>query len=89
RLLHERGCRRLAAVMGPRETLSHGSRAAGFADDAARLGDAAEVLHGGYDYQWGWEAGGRLLARADRPDGLFCGNDLIAIGIVDRWTKEG
>lgn len=88
-LLHASGSRRFAAVMGPAETLSHSARPAGFAAALHEMGVAEiETLHGGYDYHWGREAAARLLALPDRPDGVFCGNDLIAAGIVDRWAEE-
>jgi hypothetical protein len=48
-----------------------------------------EALHGGYDYGWGREAGSLLLAQPRRPDGVFCGNDLIAAGIIDLWAEHG
>jgi DNA-binding LacI/PurR family transcriptional regulator len=88
-LLHANGSRRFASVMGPGETLSHSARPAGFAAALRTLGIArVEALHGGYDYDWGREAGARLLALPDRPDGIFCGNDLIAAGIVDQWAER-
>ena len=90
RLLYASGSRRLATVMGPIGTLSHSARPAGFAGALRSLGvDAATALHGGYDYEWGREAAGRLLEMPDRPDGVFCGNDLIAAGIVDQWMERG
>ncbi|MDE1179285.1 LacI family DNA-binding transcriptional regulator [Paraburkholderia sp.] len=35
------------------------------------------------DYASGIEAALDLLARADRPDGVFCSSDLLALGLID------
>lgn len=88
--LYHSGSRHFAAILGPVDTLSHHDRANGF---AAALGVKREstlsVSHGLYDYEWGRQEGKRLLSLATRPDGIFCGNDLIASGLVDYWAEAG
>jgi len=36
-----------------------------------------------FSYAGGHAAGLALLARRDRPDAIFCANDLIALGVLD------
>ncbi|MBJ9977573.1 LacI family DNA-binding transcriptional regulator [Pseudomonas sp. S75] len=89
-LLHATGSRHFAGILGPADTLSHSARALGFATRVQTFGESSlQVSHGGYDYEWGRQEGTRLLGLAERPDGIFCGNDLIAFGLVDRWAEAG
>lgn len=89
-LLHASGSRRLASIMGPRSALSHSRRAAGFADALRLLGvEALHSFHGELDYDWGRQVATGMVDMSDRPDGIFCGNDLIAAGLIDCWAKAG
>ncbi|MBF8676946.1 LacI family DNA-binding transcriptional regulator [Pseudomonas fulva] len=88
--LYHSGSRHFAAVLGPVDTLSHYDRAVGFAAAISVKRDSTvSISHGAYDYDWGRREGERLLGLAIRPDGIFCGNDLIASGLVDRWAEAG
>lgn len=90
RLLVESGSRRCAWIMGPAQAPGHTGRAKGFVE-ALRASGITEVsgAHGDYSYAWGREEAGRLLERKERPDGIFCGNDMIAAGVIDRWAQAG
>ena len=89
-VLYQCGSRHFAAVLGPVDTLSHHDRAAGFTAAVSVLsGSTLSISHGLYDYEWGRREGKRLLSLAIRPDGIFCGNDLIASGLVDCWAEAG
>jgi LacI family transcriptional regulator len=47
------------------------------------------VLLGPWSQRWGYEATGRLLEADPRIDGLFCGNDQIAVGAIDALRESG
>jgi DNA-binding LacI/PurR family transcriptional regulator len=36
-----------------------------------------------YTYETGFEAARRLLVADDRPDAIFCANDIMALGAID------
>lgn len=56
---------------------------------AATTGAASErVLLGEFTMDWGREAAETLL-REGVPDGIVCGNDLIALGVVQRLRSAG
>ncbi len=90
------GCRRLAHIRGPHNNVGN-RRAEGFLAALKRHGletpdsyiletresaDAAgEAL--------GAEALDRLMAQAQRPDGIFCFNDLLAVGAMMRALETG
>jgi DNA-binding LacI/PurR family transcriptional regulator len=88
-LLHARGARHLAYIAGPADSPASADRLAGFRAGARHheLPDPA-VAGRSYTYQGGAEAAIRLLA--DGPvDGLFCANDLCALGAIDALRKSG
>ncbi len=80
------GRRRLAHVTGPENFASVTSRAEAF---RAVTGASAPVLHGTWSEAWGHEAVGQLLGSDTPPDGIFCGNDQIARGVVDALRERG
>jgi len=60
-------------------------RHAGLVKHAANQGiqiDANSVLMGDYTTEWGQDAGARILSWPRRPDAIVCGNDLIALGVL-------
>ncbi|MGV1988230.1 LacI family DNA-binding transcriptional regulator [Agrobacterium sp. 22-221-1] len=80
------GRRRLVHVSGPESFASVRERACAF---RARAGEGAEVLSGIWAESWGHEAVGRLWSRAgEKPDGIFCGNDQIARGVIDALRER-
>jgi len=84
-ILHGAGHRRFAFIGGPEETSTHVDRCAGFVTRLRELGAPAPPLieTGPYTYDGGHAAGMRLCARRDRPDAIFCANDVLAIGALD------
>ncbi|WP_347265901.1 LacI family DNA-binding transcriptional regulator [Paracoccus sp. (in: a-proteobacteria)] len=82
------GCRRLALASSAAATASLVAREDGFCAAARAAGiDLLEVRRGATGYETGLDLGMLLLARPDRPDGIFCTTDLLACGVLDvaRW----
>lgn len=87
RCLIDAGCRRIVHITGPKTFQSVRERA-----DAYRtaIDGPPEVLHGIWSEAWGHEAVAQLWERGgDKPDGIFCGNDQIARGVVDALRERG
>lgn len=81
------GRRELVHVTGPDSFASVHERAGAFHEVA---GPGAPVLCGSWSEAWGHEAIARLWeSGAKRPDGIFCGNDQIARGVVDALREQG
>jgi len=81
------GRKRLVHVTGPTSFASVQARAEAFAEIA---GNGAEILHGKWSEAWGHEAVAQLWGGdRPRPDGIFCGNDQIARGVVDALRERG
>ncbi|MBI1684932.1 LacI family DNA-binding transcriptional regulator [Caulobacter hibisci] len=84
RLLHARGGTRFGFVAGPADSPAQVAREAGFAQGLASLGLPPAVrAGGGYDYASGEAAARALFAGPERPDAVFCANDLAAFGVID------
>ncbi|QQA43818.1 LacI family DNA-binding transcriptional regulator [Pelagovum pacificum] len=84
--LRRSGRRRLAHVTGPEGFAAAEVRAAAFREIA---GPDAPVLFGDWSEAWGHEAAARLWDGGNGPDGIFCGNDQIARGIIDALRERG
>jgi len=79
------GCRHLAHLTGPVDSPSSQARSAGFlqAVEAAGLGRLSiDIQPCDFRFDGGYTAGLDLLNRANRPDGIFAANDLMAIGVT-------
>ncbi len=87
--LIEQGCRRIAFVGGPLSIKQVSDRLLG----ASRAGSQHDVslevlLQDGLTVQAGRSAGSLITRRprSDRPDGVFCANDLLAVGVLQSFT---
>ena len=87
------GRRRIAHVTGPEHFEAVQLRRDGYraALKAARVpAPAGYFLAGAWSEAWGREALDRLFVRGRSvPDGIFCGNDQIARGIIDGLRERG
>ncbi|TXN00920.1 substrate-binding domain-containing protein [Methylobacterium sp. WL64] len=88
-LLHDRGVRHPAFIAGPADSPASAERLAGFRDGLRAAGlPEPRVAGSAYTYEGGAEAAMRI--RADAPfDGVFCANDLGALGAIDALRRAG
>jgi LacI family transcriptional regulator len=85
------GRRRLAHITGPERFEAVRLRRTGFAAALQAAGldpHAAPILTGVWSEEWGRDALDTLFAATRPPDGIFCGSDLIARGVVDRLRER-
>lgn len=78
------GCKTIAHLRGPQIGLAE-SRFAGYRETLKKNGmsmRAEHVVEAGFEDQTGHAAMKELLANTERPDGVFCYNDPIAIGAM-------
>ena len=76
------GRRRIAHISGPAGNLEAEARLAGYVEAVARANLRPLVVEGAFDQASGHRAGAELAARADRPDAIFAGNDMMAVGAL-------
>ncbi|WP_210408202.1 LacI family DNA-binding transcriptional regulator [Allokutzneria sp. NRRL B-24872] len=85
------GRRRIGFLNGPLDTVPGQARYKGYLDGLATAGlDGAELVESGqFQTDSGAEAAKRLLERVPDLDGLFCANDLIAVGALRALREAG
>lgn len=84
------GYRRLAIAGSASGTPSVVEREGAFAVQAQALGATVKTARGeDSEYAGGLAAGRQLLVGPDRPEAIFCINDLIAFGVMDHARQLG
>jgi len=88
-LLHATGLRHPAFIAGPADSPASTERLSGFRHGLREAGlPAPRVAGAAYTYEGGAEAATRLYAEGP-VDGLFCANDLCALGTMDALRRAG
>jgi DNA-binding LacI/PurR family transcriptional regulator len=83
RLLLESGHKNIAFIAGNRDTSTSIDREQGFREEMARKGLEPLVEIGNFSYEGAFAATTALMKQSAPPDGLFCANDIMAIGAMD------
>lgn len=86
------GHRRIGLIKGPQGSPLTRERIAGYEDAMQAAGiapDPALLCRGNFTLQAGYQAAGDLLALPDRPTAIFCENDEMAIGAIQRIRQAG
>jgi LacI family transcriptional regulator len=84
--------RRIVHVTGPESFQVVRERAQACRDALESAGSPmaqAHTLYGTWSELWGHEAVARLWSEPNHPDGIFCGNDQIARGVIDALRERG
>ena len=95
--LIEAGCRSLAFLTEVGRINSRREKIAGFLATAAEAGVPAQVIEGkaadefgdALMIELGRDHAGRIAGSADRPDGVVCLNDMMAIGLLGGLRDHG
>ncbi len=84
------GRRRIAHISGPTGNLEAEARLAGYLEAMAHAGLPTTVVEGAFDQASGHRAAAQLAAReGDRPDAIFAGNDMMAVGALLALQEAG
>ena len=83
RLFLDAGHERPAFLTGSEDTSTSVDRERGFTDYLQEHGVMPLREVGHYTYRWAYEATLRLLDCPERPDAIFCANDIMAIGALE------
>lgn len=83
--LLDAGHQRLAYIAGDANSSTNRDREQGFLNCLWERGAPKPIcVPGQYSYESGCMGAERLLQRDDPPDAIFCANDLVALGAIDR-----
>ena len=85
------GHRRIGFVAGPADYLPTREKAAGRAEALFEEGLAPNgwLAHGDFTLEGGRTAARAMLSRGDRPTGVICSSDVIAIGVIQEARRLG
>ncbi|MQS07387.1 LacI family DNA-binding transcriptional regulator [Streptomyces alkaliphilus] len=86
------GRRRIAMIAGPRDATGGDPRLELLRDLARRLGTSLPrdmVVRGEHTREAGAEGFALLMSRRYRPDAVFCANDVVAVGAMDKACELG
>lgn len=85
------GCRKIAHIYGPQHLITGKERLIGFEESVHHLSWYTPTLleEGDFRISGGLHATERLLQRHPDIDGIFAGNDLMAIGALKALTRMG
>lgn len=86
------GHRRIGLIKGPQGSPLTRERIAGYEDALSAAGiapDPALLCRGNFTLQAGFDAAGQLLDSPVRPTAIFCENDEMAIGAIQRIHQAG
>ena len=83
------GRRRIAHISGPTGNLEAETRLAGYLEAMAKAGLPTTVVEGAFTQASGHRAGAELAAGTDRPDAIFAGNDMMAVGAMLALQEAG
>lgn len=83
------GHRRIGAIVGPLETWTSHERIAGFKREMALAGALPYERSGPYSPEAGYRACQELFGEKEPPTAIFCGNDAIALGVLDAAREAG
>lgn len=88
-----RGARRMAVIAGPEARLASVERLSGFANALEESGVAFDmakyVVHGDFTADSGARCLDALLDSEDNIDAVFCANDYMAAGAINRALNRG
>lgn len=85
------GRNRVLHISGPEGNFDAAERARGYRDALALYWPAASplIIPGNFLQESGFEAGRRIAALAERPDGVFAANDTMAVGAAKALQEAG
>jgi LacI family transcriptional regulator len=86
-----RGHRSIVHIAGPEGNIDAQERLRGYRDAMARHlpGAIVDIVQGDFTEESGHGAARQVLARPVRPDAIFAGNDMMAIGCLSALTDAG
>ena len=82
------GRKRIAFVAGPSNNLEAGERLRGYCAAIAAAGGSEWIVDGDFSEQSGRDAAKDFIGD-DRPDAVFCANDMMAIGCLETIRDAG
>jgi len=82
------GARRIAFIAGPQDNHESQERLRGYRA-GLKPGMKECLFEGDFSEESGWSAGRRIAQTQPRPDAIFAGNDMMAVGCLNALAEAG
>nr|WP_309098495.1 LacI family DNA-binding transcriptional regulator [Fredinandcohnia onubensis] len=89
KFLHEKGVKRFAHIRGPRDIVPAEERYRGFLDQMEEIGSPFVIEQSDYNLENAEQLASKFYKENPNVDGIFCSNDIIAIGFLKVALKLG
>ena len=84
-----RGSRRFGYISGPANSPANQERFEGYRQRLAEHGiDEIRFAQADFRYEGGYKAALEMFSGGNRPDAVFCANDLVAMGTIDALRRD-
>ncbi|MET3696964.1 LacI family transcriptional regulator [Bacillus oleivorans] len=87
--LIKKGCQKIAYLHGPEKIFTAKERLRGYQDEMEKNGLPTFIYPGNYELKASMMSTIRLLAEHPDVDGIFAGNDVMAVGAIKAASKMG
>ena len=87
--LFKQGHQKFTYISGRINTSTSRDREKGFVEFLTQKGIKPIVEEGDYTYEAGYNVAKKLLKDSNRPDAIFCANDIMALGVIDAAKNLG
>jgi LacI family transcriptional regulator len=87
--LLEKGCQNIVHVTGPDKSPSALSRKKGYELMMKKHHLKSVLIPSDFRFEGGYKSGELLFEQKNIPDGIFAGNDLLALGIIQAAIERG
>jgi len=87
-LVHNQ-CTKIAHIKGPKDVYTSEERLRGYYDETSSQGLSQFVIPGNYELKTAFQGTLDLLTKYPDIDGIFAGNDIMAVGAIKALSKLG
>jgi LacI family transcriptional regulator len=87
--LYKQGARRMVYIAGATDSYDNMERLNAFETEAHADGISIQVYQGNFTEESGYDAAQVIIHSGDLPEGVFCGNDQMAIGFLRAMREQG
>ncbi|MEH7385793.1 LacI family DNA-binding transcriptional regulator [Bacillus sp. JJ1521] len=89
RYLLSKGCSHIAHLQGPKDIHVADERLRGYIDELQEHKKSTYIYVGNYDLKTSMKSTMKLLSEHPEVDGIFAGNDIMAVGAIKAITELG
>jgi len=87
--LYMQGARQIAVISGAFDSYDNAERMSTFLAEAEKHGLSIQCYAGNFTEESGYDAAAQIVAKENLPQAVFCANDQMAIGFIQKMNELG